>query len=71
MSTMATMPRPLAFTPHRRTFLISELTTATTRIAELTKQHPSWPGCRVRALVARELDISTVQLRYMLSKATE
>ena len=71
MYLMATTARPLSFTPQRRTFLISELTTATTRIAELTQQHPSWPPCRVRAMVARELDISTVQLRYMLSKAPE
>lgn len=65
---MATNPRPVSFTPQRRTFKISEVTTATARIADLTKQHPSWPGSRVRATVARELDISTVQLRYMLSK---
>ncbi|MGI4863710.1 MAG: hypothetical protein ACRYFZ_07270 [Janthinobacterium lividum] len=71
MYSIPTTPRPIAFTPQRRTFLLSELTTATTRIAELTKQHPSWPACRVRATVAREMDISTVQLRYMLNKAAE
>jgi hypothetical protein len=57
--------------PTRRVFLISEITQATTRIAALTQKHPAWPSSRVRAMVARELNISTVQLRYMLAKATE
>jgi hypothetical protein len=55
----------------RRTFLISELTAATTKVAALAKKHPTWPSCRVRAQVARELNISTVQLRYMLQKAAD
>ena len=55
----------------RRIFLISELTTAATRVEQLTRQHPTWPSSRVRAAVARELNISTVQLRYILQKAAE
>jgi len=57
--------------PPRRTFLISELTAATARVAQLTQKHPTWPSSRVRAQVARELNISTVQLRYMLQKAAD
>jgi hypothetical protein len=49
-----------------RTFLISDVTKATSRVAELSQKHPSWPTSRVRAQVARELNISTVQLRYLL-----
>jgi hypothetical protein len=57
--------------PTRRVFLISEVTQATARIAALSKKHPTWPSSRVRATVARELNISTVQLRYMLTKAAD
>lgn len=54
-----------------RTFLVSEITRAVKRVAELVQKHPSWPQSRVRATVARELNVSTVQLRYMLSKAPD
>jgi hypothetical protein len=47
------------------------VTKAVTRVAELTIRHPSWPGCRVRAVVARELNISTVQLRYLLRQGAK
>jgi hypothetical protein len=62
---------PLPAPTPRRVFLISEITQATTRIAALAKKYPSWPASRVRATVARELNISTVQLRYMLTKAAD
>jgi hypothetical protein len=67
----ATACAPSNTPPQRQPFKISQLTTATNRIAELTKTHPGWPQSRVRAQVARELDISTVQLRYLLSKAAD
>jgi hypothetical protein len=47
------------------------VTKACTRVAEVTQKHPSWPTCRVRALVARELNISTVQLRYLLRQGAK
>ncbi|MGI4872466.1 MAG: hypothetical protein ACRYFX_14970 [Janthinobacterium lividum] len=69
---MISVPTTCSATPlPRRTFLISEVTAATTRVAELSAKHPSWPSSRVRAVVARELNISTVQLRYILQKAAE
>jgi hypothetical protein len=69
---MYIIPATACATPlPRRTFLISELTAATARVAALTQKHPTWPGSRVRAQVARELNISTVQLRYMLTKAAD
>jgi hypothetical protein len=60
---------PLPVPP--RTFLASDMTKANTRVAELSLKHPSWPSCRVRAAVARELNISTVQLRYLLRQAAK
>ena len=54
-----------------RTFLASDVTKASTRVAELSDKHPSWPSSRVRAAVARELNISTVQLRYLLRQAAK
>jgi hypothetical protein len=60
---------PLPLTP--RTFLASDVTKATTRVAQLTIKHPSWPTSRVRAAVARELNISTVQLRYLLRQGSK
>lgn len=62
---------PLPTPTPRWVFLISEIAQATARIAALTKKYPSWPLSRVRATVARELNISTVQLRYMLGKAID
>jgi hypothetical protein len=61
--------QPLPTPP--KTFLISDVTKAVTRVDELTTRHPSWPGCRVRAAVARELNISTVQLRYLLRQGAK
>jgi hypothetical protein len=52
-----------------RTFLASDMTRAATRVAEVATKHPSWPSSRVRATIARELNISTRQLRYLLQQA--
>lgn len=54
-----------------RTFLASEVTAAATQVTQLALKHPSWPSCRVRAQVARNLNISTVQLRYLLRQAAK
>ncbi len=54
-----------------RTFLASDVTKAVGGVAALTKKHPSWPASRVRAQVARDLNISTVQLRYLLRQAAK
>lgn len=61
--------KPLHIVP--RTFLASDVTKAAGRVAELTRKHPSWPVSRVRAAVARELNVSTVQLRYLLRQAAK
>lgn len=61
--------KPLTIIP--RTFLASDVTKAATRVAELARKHPSWPTSRVRATVARELNVSTVQLRYLLRQAAK
>lgn len=61
--------QPLPILP--RTFLASEVTAAATQVAQLALKHPSWPSCRVRAQVARTLNISTVQLRYLLRQAAK
>lgn len=55
-------------TPHlfRHRFSIADHTQATQRVAEVAQQHPTWPQSRVRGTVARELNLSTVQLRYLL-----
>ena len=61
--------QPLPTLP--RTFLASDVTKASSRVAELTRKHPSWPVSRIRGQVARELNISTVQLRYLLRQAAK
>lgn len=69
---MITLPATCSATPLLpRTFLASDVTKATTRVAELSAKHPSWPSSRVRAVVAREMNISTVQLRYLLRQAAK
>jgi hypothetical protein len=54
-----------------RTFLASDVTKAAAQVAQLQLKHPSWPSSRVRAMVARNLNISTVQLRYLLRQASK
>ena len=69
-TTACSTPLNLPQTPPR-TFLASDVTKAAKRVAELTAKHPSWPTSRVRATVARELNIATVQLRYLLKQAAK
>jgi hypothetical protein len=54
-----------------RTFLASEVTSAAAQVTQLSLKHPPWPVSRVRAQVARTLNISTVQLRYLLRQAAK
>lgn len=57
--------------PHYASFKASDVTMAINRTAEVASAHPSYPQARVRRTVAREMGISTVQLRYLLRKAAE
>jgi len=54
-----------------RAFLASDVTKAATRVEQESAKHPSWPSSRVRAVIARELNISTRQLRYLLQQAAK
>ncbi len=56
----------VAQAPQPREFKISEVSQAHVRCDELTRVHPSWTQAKVRGTVAREMEISTVQLRYLL-----
>jgi hypothetical protein len=69
-ATACSTPLNLPPTPPR-TFLASDVTTAAKRVAEVAAKHPSWPSSRVRATIARELNISTRQLRYLLQQAAK
>ncbi|MGI4872269.1 MAG: hypothetical protein ACRYFX_13970 [Janthinobacterium lividum] len=55
--------------PVRTTYSSTDLLRAAQRCAEVAQVHPTWPQSRVRGTVARELNVSTVTLRYLLSKA--
>jgi hypothetical protein len=69
---MYIIPATCSATPlPTRPFLISEVTAAKRGVAELAAKHPSWPSSRVRAQVARTLNISTVQLRYLLRQGAK
>ena len=57
--------------PTYAAFHASDVTTAARRTAEVAAAHPSWPQSRVRSLVAREMNIGTHQLRYLLRKASD
>jgi len=63
-------PAPVCAAPSApRIFTAREVTAAFNGVAELSQKHPSWPTSRVRAQIARQLNISTVQLRYLLRQA--
>ena len=53
----------------RTTYSSTDLLRAARRCAEVAQAHPTWPRSRVRAAVARELNVSTVVLRYLLRQA--
>jgi hypothetical protein len=56
-------------TPTPNRFNVGQVHLAARRCAELAQQRPTWPQARVRATIARELSVSTTQLRYLLRQA--
>lgn len=54
-----------------RAFTAKDVTQAAVRVEQVGASHPSWPSSRVRATVAREMSISTRQLRYLLQQAAK
>jgi hypothetical protein len=64
---ISTPPEP----PKRKTYSVSQLRQAAQLVAERTAAHPSRTQAGIRAVVAREMGIATVELRYMLSRAAE
>jgi hypothetical protein len=62
--------RAPAYNPYQHRFSAADIERATRRCAEVAQQHPTWPRSRVRALVARELTVSTTQLRYLLRQGS-
>jgi len=55
--------------PLKVSFSIGDCTYAFIRCQEVAQACPSWPTSRVRAQVARELKVTTTQLRYLLRRA--
>jgi hypothetical protein len=59
--------RPLEKPQVRKGYPIGECMAAARRVAELMSDNPKWTRARARKEIARELGITTTQLRYMLS----
>ncbi|TGE07724.1 hypothetical protein [Hymenobacter fodinae] len=57
--------------PKRKTYSVAQLRQAAQLVAEKAEKHPSRTRAGIRGLVARELGIATVELRYMLARAAE
>jgi len=55
--------------PYQHRFTGADVQRAARRCAEVAQERPSWPQARVRALVAREMKLTTRQLRYLLGQA--
>lgn len=51
------------------TYKASDVTQAARQCAALARRRPSWPQARVRATVAKELQLRPSQLRYLLRRA--
>jgi transposase len=66
MPTLVSTPAPTRFLDR---FNATHVQRSAQRCAEVAQQRPTWPQSRVRALVARELNVSTRQLRYLLRQA--
>jgi hypothetical protein len=64
---ISTPPEP----PKRKTYSVAQLRQAAQLVAERAAAHPSRTQAGIRAVVAREMGIATVELRYMLSRAAE
>jgi hypothetical protein len=56
--------------PHQYRFTAADIQRAARRCAEVAQERPTWPQSRVRALVSREMNLATRQLRYLLNQAT-
>ncbi|MVN76437.1 hypothetical protein GO988_08880 [Hymenobacter sp. HMF4947] len=65
---LATVRTPVSSLFQNR-FNASHVLRAAQRCAEVAQERPSWPQSRVRATIARELNVSTTQLRYLLRQA--
>ncbi|MFD1873885.1 hypothetical protein [Hymenobacter bucti] len=63
--------RTPVFNPYQHRFHAADVQRAAQRCAELAQERPTWPQSRVRALVAREMNLATTQLRYLLRQAAE
>jgi hypothetical protein len=55
--------------PYQHRFHAADVHRAAERCAAIAKERPTWPRSRVRATVARELNVTTTQLRYLLRQA--
>lgn len=63
--------RTPAYNPYQHRFSAADVQHAAQRCAALAQERPTWPRSRVRALVAREMNLATTQLRYLLRQADE
>lgn len=61
--------RTPVFNPYQHRFSAADVQHAAQRCAQLAQERPTWPQSRVRALVAREMNLATTQLRYLLRQA--
>ena len=59
------------YNPYQHRFHAADVQRAAQRCAEIAQQRPTWPRSRVRATVAREMNLATTQLRYLLLQANE
>ena len=66
VSALVSVPAPNRFLNR---FNAAHVNLAARRCAEVAQQRPTWPQSRVRALVAREMNLATAQLRYLLRQA--
>jgi len=55
--------------PYQHRFTAADVQRAAQRCAEVAQERPTWPQARVRALIAREMNLNTRQLRYLLLQA--
>lgn len=67
--TMPALVRTPILNPYQHRFHAADIQRAAQRCAEVAQERPTWPQSRVRALVARELNLATTQLRYLLRQA--
>jgi len=67
--TMPALVSTPVLNPYQHRFTGADIHRAAQRCAEVAQERPTWPQSRVRGLVARELKVSTTQLRYLLRQA--